>query len=115
MDIALPTTGLITTSGMNLYNNACKTLTQQGVTCLFSFPSIHGGDSSRAYIENATKEFMNKLQTSLDSNYCTIISKPADYSFDVSLFYDNRYHLTLEGAKVRTQVLIKDLEAYGLD
>ena len=37
------------------------------------------------------------------------------FSFDVSLFYDSAYHLTLEGAKERTKVLIKDLEAFGLE
>lgn len=115
MSIALPSAGLITTTGMNRYNDVCKELTEKGVTCLFSFPSIHGGESSRDYIETATKEFMNKLRGSLDSRYCTIISKCSDYSFDVSLFYDNIYHLTLEGAKERTKVLIKDLENFGLD
>lgn len=113
--IALPNTDLITTVGMGRYNSVCKELTEKGVTCLFSFPPIHGGESSRDYIETATKEFMNKLKENLDSRYCTIISKCSDYSFDVRLFYDNKYHLTLDGAKERTKVLIKDLETFGLD
>ena len=113
--IALPSTGLITKAGMERYNSVCKELTEKGATCLFSFPPIHGGEGSRNYIDTSTKEFMNKLKESLDPNYCTVISKCSDYSFDVSLFYDNIYHLTLDGAKERTKVLIKDLEAYGLN
>lgn len=114
-DIELPNIDIITTAGMDRYNNVCKSLTENGVTCLFSFPPIHGGESKKQYVETKTDEFMKKLSESLDSRYCTIISKCADYSFDVSLFFDNRYHLTLEGAKERTKVLIKDLEAFGLE
>lgn len=111
----LPSTGIVSTAGMNRYNAVCKELTEKGVTCLFSFPPIHGGESSKEYIETKTKAFMDKLSENLDSRYCTIISRCSDYSFDVSLFYDNIYHLTLEGAKERTKVLIKDLEAFGLE
>ncbi len=113
--MVLPTVGIITDAGMNRYNAVCKELSENGVTCLFSFPPIHGGESDREYIDTATKAFMDKLNESLDSRYCTVISKCSDYSFDVSLFYDNIYHLTLDGAKERTKVLIKDLEAFGLE
>lgn len=112
---ALPTTGLITAAGMDRYNSVCEELTKKGATCLFSFPPIHGGEGSRNSIDNATKDFRKKLEENLNPEYCTIISKCSDYSFDVSLFYDNIYHLTLDGAKERTKVLIKDLEAYGLE
>ena len=113
--MALPDTDLITTIGMDRYNSVCKELTEKGVTCLFSFPPIHGGEGSRDYIETVTKDFMDKLKENLDPRYCTVISKCSDYSFDVGLFYDNKYHLTLDGAKERTKVLIKDLERFGLD
>lgn len=114
-NIALPSMAVITTSGMNRYNAACKELTENGVTCLFSFPPIHGGEKYKEYIDTNTKSFMDALNAGLDPRYCTIISKCSDYSFDVSLFYDSAYHLTLEGAKERTKVLIKDLEAFGLE
>ena len=114
LDMVIPRTDIITDAGMDRYNNMCRELTEKGVTCLFSFPSVHGGDEYKDYLEEETKEFMTLLESKLDSRYCTIISKCTDYAFDVSLFYDNRYHLTLEGAKKRTKVLIRDLEAYGL-
>ncbi len=114
LDIALPNKKIVTAAGMDRYNNVCKELTEKGVECLFSFPSIHGGDEYRDYIENQTKEFMTLLKDKLNPEYCTIISKCSDFSFDVKLFYDNKYHLTLEGAKERTKVLIRDLEKYGI-
>ena len=114
-DTVIPDISIITNAGMERYNNICKELTDKGVTCLFSFPSIHGGSDDRAYIEAKTESFMSTLKSKLNPEYCTIISECADYAFDVSLFYDNRYHLTLDGAKERTNVLIRDLEAYGLE
>jgi len=114
-DTVIPDISIITNAGMERYNNICKELTDKGVTCLFSFPSIHGGSDDRAYIEAKTEAFMSTLKSKLNPEYCTIISECADYAFDVSLFYDNRYHLTLDGAKERTKVLIRDLEAYGLE
>ena len=114
-NIVLPNLGLITPAGMNLYNSVCKELTEKGVTCLFSFPPVPGGVGARDYIDTMTVDFLKKLNESLDARYCTIISKCSDYSFDASLFYDDKYHLTLDGAKERTRALIKDLEEFGLD
>ncbi len=54
-------------------------------------------------------EFKTALQSKLN---CPIISDYADYFFPYSYFYDTQYHLTAEGADVRAQQLIKDLEAW---
>ena len=110
----LPDMGILTTTGMNRYNEQCKILTEKGATCLFSFPSTHGGEEVKAEIEASTQPFLEKLASMLDPQYCTIISKCVDYTFEVELFYDHMYHLTLEGAKERTKQLIKDLQAFGL-
>lgn len=54
-------------------------------------------------------QFQNQLQEKLD---CAVISDFRDYMFDYSLFYDTGFHLTTEGAKVRTEQLISDLKTY---
>ena len=51
--------------------------------------------------------FQEKLQESLD---CPVISDYTDYFMDKSYFYDTNYHLTDEGAVLRTNQLIKDLQ-----
>ena len=111
----IPDTGIITKAGMERYNTLCSKLTEKGAICLFSFPPTPGTEDSRDYLKQCSETFTKILQKYLKSEYCTIISQGIDYTFDVNLFYDNGYHLTLEGAKKRTEVLIKDLEAFGLE
>ena len=40
-----------------------------------------------------------------------IISKPEDYIFEMQYMYDTAYHLRREGRSIRTEALIRDLEA----
>ncbi len=110
-----PSTGVLQELGMGLYNATCQQLTQQGVRCLFSFPPNPSGGSSKADIAAQTNTFQTKLVSMLDSRYCTVISNVADYYFPSNLFYDNKYHMTMDGAKVRTEQLIADLEHYITD
>lgn len=51
--------------------------------------------------------FQTELQEALD---CPVISDYRDYFFDYDYFYDTQYHLTSEGADMRTKQLICDLE-----
>lgn len=53
--------------------------------------------------------FQEKLQESLD---CPVISDYTDYFMDKSYFYDTNYHLTDEGAVLRTNQLIQDLQQW---
>ena len=41
-----------------------------------------------------------------------VISDCKDYLFAPDMFYDNNSHLTDEGARLRTEQLIKDLKAF---
>ena len=43
---------------------------------------------------------------------CPVISDFRDYVFDKSYFYDCAFHLTNEGARLRSQQLVKDLMNY---
>jgi hypothetical protein len=43
---------------------------------------------------------------------CDVISHFTDYFIPYELFYDTKYHLDEEGARVRTSQLIKDLERW---
>lgn len=57
-------------------------------------------------------EFQAKLAERLD---CPVISDYRDYFFDYKYFYNSFLHLTTEGAELRTEQLIEDLEGYGLE
>lgn len=54
-------------------------------------------------------QFQTDLQEALD---CPVISDYTDYFIDYDYFYDTEYHLTNEGADLRTQQLIYDLEEW---
>lgn len=108
----IPSAGLVTELGMSRYNAAFKSLSAKGAKVLFSFPPVSSGGSSKEYFATKFDPYMKALTSKIDKNYCTIISKPEDYTFDSKLFYDNFYHLTNEGATKRSEQLIADLDAY---
>lgn len=54
-------------------------------------------------------QFQERLKEKLD---CEVISDFRDYMIDYSLFFDSGLHLSTEGAEIRTEQLISDLEAY---
>ncbi len=62
--------------------------------------------------EEGFVSFQEELAKRLD---CPVISDYRDYFFDYKYFYNSFLHLTTEGARLRTQQLIKDLEGYGLE
>jgi hypothetical protein len=40
-----------------------------------------------------------------------IISKPEDYIFEMRYIFDTAYHLRREGRRIRTETLIRDMQA----
>lgn len=54
-------------------------------------------------------EFQENLASQLD---CEVISNYVDYMFDYTYFYDTPYHLTTEGAALRTEQLIADIKRW---
>ena len=43
--------------------------------------------------------------------HATVISNVADYLMDSKYFFNTDFHLNTEGAKVRTDLLIRDIRA----
>ncbi|MBQ7066845.1 MAG: hypothetical protein IJN92_08470 [Lachnospiraceae bacterium] len=67
-----------------------------------------------AYYEGApAKEKYVDFQKELeDKMNCPVISDYTDYCLKPELFYNTYLHLTNDGAKIRTQLLIQDLKNY---
>lgn len=108
-DLSLVGAGLITEEGMRKYNETAAYLTSKGAKCVFSFPPNPLGSSNKDAVKAAMSDFTFRLNSMLDSNYCKVISNVEDYFFPSEYFYDNVYHLTLEGANIRTEQLVIDL------
>lgn len=58
---------------------------------------------------NEFLEFQSTLESSLD---CPVISDYLDYLYPYEYFFDAEWHLTNEGAIIRTDQLIEDLQNY---
>tara|TARA_Y100001970_G_C14253983_1_gene873778 strand:+ start:1076 stop:1990 length:915 start_codon:yes stop_codon:yes gene_type:complete len=82
------------------FNNTIK---DKGAECFISFPALQ--KSTFINQEDQIKQVISKL----DISNLSIISNYEEYIFNDSLFYDTPYHLTSEGIKMRTHLLINDL------
>lgn len=60
--------------------------------------------------ESDFNAFQRELESQLD---CPVISDYTDYFFPHAYFYDTQYHLTDEGAAMRTKQLIDDLKCWN--
>ena len=86
-------------NGLNEYIESC------GATLLIAgYPIGYGEFTPEASLYD---EFEKTLRERMD---CDVISHFTDYFIPYDLFYDTKFHLDEEGAKVRTRQLIKDIE-----
>ena len=108
----VPPTDVITETGIGRFNSLAAYLTEKGAKCAFSFPPQPNGGAGKDEIRVRTADFTARLTSMLDQNVCPVISNIEDYFFDSQHFYDGPYHLTLDGAKLRTAQLIADLQKF---
>ncbi len=95
----------INTTTINRINKLHKWLKERGATLLVAGYPI--GDGELTVKKKEFIEFQKKLEEKLD---CTVISKYTDYMFDYKYFYDTEWHLSSEGADIRTVQLIEDIK-----
>ena len=101
---ALPKISDECVSRINKFTKYCE---KKGAHVVISgYPVLCGleGFDSEYYVD-----FQQRLSEAMD---CTVISDYRDYFFDSQYFYSGALHMTTEGAKLRTQQLISDLENY---
>ena len=108
----IPTPALITEEGMRRINGAMRSYTGKGAICFFAFPSLSLGSNSRETVLEQAGPFLALLREKLDTNVITILSEFGDLLFPASYCYGNCFHLSLEGADLRTEQLVKDLSVY---
>ena len=103
---------IVTSDGLGRYNELCRELTERGASCCFTFPAYPAGNSTAQEIAPWVDDFATKVTSLLDDRYITVISRIEDCFIQGPVFYDSPYHLTPEGADIRTQRLISDLKVY---
>lgn len=90
---------------INRLNELNSYLKERGATLVVAGYPIGKGEYTPE--EQGFVEFQKELEEKLD---CQVISDYRDYFFEYKYFYNSFLHLTNEGAKMRTEQLIKDLE-----
>ena len=90
---------------INRLNRLNAYLAERGATMVVAGYPI--GKGAFTPPEEEYVAFQQKLSDRLD---CQVISDYRDYFFDYSYFYNTELHLTNDGARLRTEQLIKDLE-----
>jgi hypothetical protein len=78
-----------------------KIIKRKKATLLISFPCY----DPISFKKNISQ--INKVNFELTKREFSIIGNPSLFAFDQKYFYDSPYHLTLEGANHRTQLLIQ--------
>ena len=92
---------------VNRINKLNDYLTSRGATLLVAGYPIGNGDITADAADFIA--FQEKLADKLD---CPVISNYVDYMFDYKYFYNSTYHLTSEGAEIRTNQLIADVKRW---
>lgn len=97
----------VTKEGIRRINDFAAFCEKQGAVCLLSsYPIAYGQYSPSA---EEYQQFQQELEGMLEFE---MISDYTDYLLDYSLFYDTLYHLSTEGAQVRTRQLIQDIRQW---
>lgn len=97
----------INTTTINRINKLNKWLNDRGATLLVAGYPIGNGEltvKKKEFIK-----FQQELEKKLD---CPVISQYTDYMFDYKYFYDTEWHLSSEGADMRSAQLIEDIRKW---
>jgi hypothetical protein len=102
-------TSPVNKSYLKYFFNFIDALTRRGITVVLSYPgfeeqSFHNSATLIQELDMAFRKKENLL----------VISTPESYCYPVHHFYDSLYHLNMEGRVMRTEQLIRDLQASGL-
>ena len=87
-------------------------LKKQGVTVLLSFSPMNRDGLDTAGKKNSPFYFESFISNILVRYDIPVISEMKNYVMGSEFFYDSDYHMNEVGAKRRTELLLKDLEAY---
>ena len=98
--------GYVTETSLNVLCNLYDQIEEKGGTVYFSYAPIN----ELCVVEENAIAFTEKIENGLKERGYTVISDLRDYVMPAKYFYDTDYHLTNEGAQIRTNKLISDLK-----
>lgn len=102
--VHVPNVNAVCTDRLNRLN---RYVTDRGASLVIAAYPIACGAFTPP--EQEYVQFQQNLQAAVD---CPVISDYRDYFLEYAYFYDTEYHLTQEGADLRTEQLIRDLKRW---
>lgn len=91
---------------INEFNNWCI---KNGIKLFVTYPNII---KQKSFSEDSYKDFFITLSEYFQKHNISIIGKATDSMYPVNYFYDTRYHMNKEGAKVRTNEFLSKLKSH---
>lgn len=107
LDLSYVGLPMISEEYVNRINRLNEYVKERGATLLIAAYPIAWHEGAPSKEEYAT--FENDLKSRVD---CAVISDYTEYCFDTKYFFNTYLHLTEEGAKMRTELLAKDIKNY---
>ena len=62
-----------------------------------------------------SKSYIDEIASALDGYLVPFEVSPSRYAFNDTLFWNTAYHLSAEGRKLRTDLVIADLDSIGIN
>lgn len=103
--VKVPEIGIQCMNRINAINAYCD---ERGAIMLIAAFPIASGEFTPE--RQKYTEFQIKLEEKAE---CEVISDYTDYFFEYKYFYDSCYHLTSDGALMRTEKLIRDIQNWN--
>ena len=97
----------ITDSRVETFNRVIAVVESKGISIYVASPPVY--KQGLKATESDMNSFAETMNERLNAPY---ISNPNDYLYEDSLYYDSQYHLTDEGARMRTEQLAEDYLTY---
>lgn len=101
-------TSLHTSAYVANLNRALDLVAAAGGKCYLSFAVMNYDAATTSAQSDATQTTF--AASAARYIHATVISDPGDYMLDTKYFYNSNYHPTTEGARVRTDILIRDIK-----
>lgn len=101
-----PVSGTFNAAAIDYLQTYTTQLTSKGVKVFISYPCLNRASFVRSSARIA------QLEAALTARALPVLGDPERYALADSLYFDSHYHLTETGQKLRTELLLADLQQH---
>ena len=105
----LPLTERPKVDQIHIFTNEVKQLRERGIKVILLPPSY----ALTSF--NMSKSYIDEITSTLEGDSVPFVVSPSRYAFTDTLFWNTAYHLSAEGRRLRTDLVIADLDSIGIN